>query len=105
MSKSPDMGPAAPEPSKDQPKTLESVWNPDTSIVSDEYENNSLVMEAEKIVFDVFRSWVKESGVHESRVDDIVNRPTEVPKSLLLGNERNRVLRTANIALAEYSAE
>lgn len=95
MSWYPHMGPAGP----DQPPKPK---HPDLDVESNLDENDHLVMEAEQFVLSTFRDWVKQSGLHESRERDVLNAPTDQPKSLLLGNERNRVLRVANKALGDY---
>ena len=77
-----------------------------TEVLPVEVSNEEKVMVVARRVIDgAFRSWVENAGLHPSRVQDILNSSEGNPKGLLKGNERNRVVRQADIAIkATYEA-
>lgn len=78
-------------------------WDVDviTTDVEDE-ASHPWVLLMEQYVKSTFHEWIKKGGLHESRVDDIINQSPDKLLSKFQGNERDRVLRYANIALREY---
>jgi hypothetical protein len=95
------MGPTGPEEQPElTPEQQISQWDVNV-IATDDGEDQPWVIIMEKFVQTTFREWVKSAGLHESRENDVLYLPSDNPRSLLKGNERNRVIRAANIALGD----
>ena len=72
-----------------------------TEVLSAEVSNEEKVtIVAQRVIDGAFRNWVENAGLHPSRVQDVLNSAENNPKGLLKGNERNRVMRQADIAIA-----